>query len=162
DDPAHDLEVSEEKPKEEPEEEAEEELEEGPEEVTRVSPITPLPFSESSSDSNSEAPVTTDGTVWGPPLGSTFEVGGPSFVSSLLPPHSSRKIMSFREDYEALHSSVRNLELGMRTREHENVITRNGVDRVRRRIDAYDVDLGFINRDATRTSDGVLALQEEN
>ncbi|GJU41439.1 hypothetical protein Tco_1194396, partial [Tanacetum coccineum] len=30
------------------------------------------------------------------------------------------------------------------------------------RMDAYDVDLSFIERDATRTSDGVLALQEEN
>ncbi|GJV11697.1 hypothetical protein Tco_1353238 [Tanacetum coccineum] len=28
-------------------------------------------------------------------------------------------------------------------------------------MDAFDVDLGFIERDATRTSDDVLALQED-
>ncbi|GKA87617.1 hypothetical protein Tco_0809381 [Tanacetum coccineum] len=57
--------------------------------------------------------------------------------------------MSFREDYKALHSRVRYLESGMRTREHENVVTCNGVNQVRRCMDAYDVDLGFIEQDAT-------------
>ncbi|GJZ98847.1 hypothetical protein Tco_0671300 [Tanacetum coccineum] len=143
DDPAHDLEdpdmnVEEdpeedpkEEPKEDPEEDSKEELEEEPEEelkeVTGVSPIIPPPLSESSSDSDYEAPI-----------------------------------MSFREDYKALHSRVRYLESGIRTREHENVVTRNGVNQVRRCMDAYDVDLGFIEQDATRTSNGVLALQEEN
>nr|GEW23107.1 hypothetical protein [Tanacetum cinerariifolium] len=37
---------------------------------------------------------------------------------------------------------------------------RSRVDKLRRRMDAFDVDLGFIKRDATRTSDYVLALQE--
>nr|GEY39250.1 putative reverse transcriptase domain-containing protein [Tanacetum cinerariifolium] len=36
------------------------------------------------------------------------------------------------------------------------------VKRLSRHMDAYDVDLGFIEKDATRTTDHVLALEEEN
>ncbi|GJY69680.1 hypothetical protein Tco_0472662 [Tanacetum coccineum] len=72
--------------------------------------------------------------VWVPPFDSTFEVGGPSFVSS-PPPHL----------------------LG---REAEIATTYFGVGGMWRRIDAFDVDIGFIERDATRTSDDVLALQD--
>nr|GEY39251.1 putative reverse transcriptase domain-containing protein [Tanacetum cinerariifolium] len=36
------------------------------------------------------------------------------------------------------------------------------VKRLSRHMDAYDVDLGFIEKDATRTTDHVLALKEEN
>ncbi|GKB54858.1 hypothetical protein Tco_0905611, partial [Tanacetum coccineum] len=84
DDTAHDLEDlnmnveeeheedPEEEPKEDPEEDSEEEPEEEPEggleEVTRVSHLTPLPLSESSSDSESP-----DKTLWMPPPCSTFE-----------------------------------------------------------------------------------------
>ncbi|GKC49486.1 hypothetical protein Tco_1072231 [Tanacetum coccineum] len=46
------------------------------------------------------------------------------------------------------------------SRETEIATTRSGVDRAGRRIDAFDVDVGFIKRDTTRTSDNVLALQE--
>ncbi|GJW45623.1 hypothetical protein Tco_0077269 [Tanacetum coccineum] len=128
DDPAHDLEDPEEEELEEvPEEESKEEPKEGPEEVTGVSPITSPPLSESSSDSEFTASATTDRTVWMPPPGSTFDVGGPSSVSSLLP--------------------------------H---LLAHDVKRVSRRMDAFNIDLGFIKRDATRTSDHVLALEEEN
>ncbi|GJX07210.1 hypothetical protein Tco_0195142 [Tanacetum coccineum] len=46
------------------------------------------------------------------------------------------------------------------TRQTKSVVTRTGVDRIRRRMDTFDVDLGFIERDAIGTSDDVLALQE--
>ncbi|GJZ32927.1 hypothetical protein Tco_0578363 [Tanacetum coccineum] len=98
------------------------------------SPITPPPLSESSSDSEFTARVTSNETLWVPPSGSTFEVGGPSSVPS-PPPHL----------------------LG---RETEIAVTHTRVDRVQRRMDAFDVDLGFVKRDATRTTDDVLALQE--
>ncbi|GJT61353.1 hypothetical protein Tco_1004886 [Tanacetum coccineum] len=41
----------------------------------------------------------------------------------------------------------------------EIATTHTGVDRIMRRMDAFDVDLGFIEQDATRVSDDVLALQ---
>ncbi|GJT46088.1 WAT1-related protein [Tanacetum coccineum] len=86
-------------------EEPEEEPKEGTEEVTEVSPITPPPLSESSSDSEFTALITTNRTA-------------------------------------------------------ENAATRVGVNGIRGRINAYDIDLAFIEQDATRTSDDVLALQE--
>nr|GEW49739.1 reverse transcriptase domain-containing protein [Tanacetum cinerariifolium] len=142
-------------PKEDMEEEPKTKLDEGPKEVTGLSPITPQPFPESSSDSDFVASVTTDETVRVPPLGSTFEVKGPPSVSSLPPRHSSCKIMNFREDYEALHSSVRYLKQGMRTCEHENVITLNGVDReenrsLRRRMDSLEVNHTLMAMDRER------------
>ncbi|GJS61650.1 hypothetical protein Tco_0656434 [Tanacetum coccineum] len=72
-------------------------------------------------------------TVWMLPPGSIFEVGGPSYVPSLPPHLLSHKVKRLRE-----------------------------VTKFSRHMDAYDVDLGFVERDATRTSDQVLALQEEN
>nr|GEU38317.1 hypothetical protein [Tanacetum cinerariifolium] len=126
-DPKKDPEEPEEDPQEDPKEEPEEKPGKGPDEITRVLPITPPPLSK---DSDSEALDTTNRTVWVPPLGSMFKCEEPG--------------------------------VGMRAYEHENVVTRNEIDQVRRHMDAYDVDLGFIKQDATRTSDGVLALKEEN
>nr|GEZ87201.1 hypothetical protein [Tanacetum cinerariifolium] len=103
---------------------SEEEPDEGPEEVTRVSPITPPPLSDTLLESEFTALVTANGTHWVPPSSCTFKVGGPSSVSS-LPPHL----------------------LGRR---------------IERLMDAFDIDLGFVERDATRTSDHVLALEDEN
>ncbi|GJY63007.1 putative reverse transcriptase domain-containing protein [Tanacetum coccineum] len=95
-------------------------------------PITPPPLSYSSSDSEFTAPVTANGALWVPPPGSTFET---------------------------LYGSVRTLTRGMKNRQTEIVTTRTRVDRIRRRMDAFDVDLAFIEQGATRTSDDVLALQ---
>nr|GEX60871.1 putative reverse transcriptase domain-containing protein [Tanacetum cinerariifolium] len=124
-------------------------------------PITPPPPSESLSDSDSAALVTANGTLWVPPLGSSFEVRGPSSVSSPLPHLFGRKVKRLREDTMTLYGSVRTLERGMRTLQIDIVVTRTRVDRIRRRMDAFDVDLGFVERDATRTSDNLLALQED-
>ncbi|GJY01604.1 hypothetical protein Tco_0359756, partial [Tanacetum coccineum] len=94
------------------------------------------------------------------PPGSTFEVEGPSSVSAPPPHLLGHKVKRLKEDTESLYGSVRTLELGMRTRQTKSVVTRTGVDKVQRRMDAFDVDLGFIERDPTMTSDDVLALQE--
>nr|GEX91685.1 hypothetical protein [Tanacetum cinerariifolium] len=53
-------------------------------------------------------------------------------------------------------------EQSLRTHQSEIGTNRIGIGRLGRRMDAYDVDLGFIERDATRTSDQVLAPEEEN
>ncbi|GKC81105.1 hypothetical protein Tco_1136822 [Tanacetum coccineum] len=139
DDSAHDIEEfeeePEEEPKDEPEEEPEEEADEGPKEVTGVSPINPPPLSESSSDSEFTSPVTASRTHCMPPSGSTFEVGGPLTASS-LPPHL----------------------LG---REAEIDAARSRVDGLNDRMETYDYDLGFIERDTTRTSNKVLVLEDE-
>nr|GEX88822.1 putative reverse transcriptase domain-containing protein [Tanacetum cinerariifolium] len=134
-DPAQDFKDSDMKPQEEAEEEPKEEPAEA------IPPAIGLP------------PV--------PPLGSTFEVRGPSSVS--LPPlhFFGRKVKRLREDTMTLYGSVRTLERGMRTLQIDIVVTHTRVDRIRRRMDAFDVDLGFIERDATRTSDNLLALQED-
>nr|GEX15122.1 hypothetical protein [Tanacetum cinerariifolium] len=48
----------------------------------------------------------------------------------------------------------------MRACETEIATACSRVDRARRERDAFDLDMGFIKRDATRTSDNILALQE--
>ncbi|GJT43067.1 hypothetical protein Tco_0951782 [Tanacetum coccineum] len=95
---------------------------------------------ESSSDFNSEAPVTTDRTVWMPPSGSTFEVGGPSFVSSLPPHLLGRKDKRLREDTKSIYCSVIVLEQGMRTHQTEIAATHFGVCRIERRMNTNDVE----------------------
>nr|GEZ45521.1 hypothetical protein [Tanacetum cinerariifolium] len=50
----------------------------------------------------------------------------------------------------------------VRTRQSEDSTTHTRVDRLNRRMDAYDIDMGFIERDATRTIDHVLALEDDN
>ncbi|GJU90521.1 putative reverse transcriptase domain-containing protein [Tanacetum coccineum] len=155
--PEDDPTLNEEEFEEEPEEEPEDEPEGGPEEVTRVSPLTPQPLSESSSYSEY-----ADTTVWMPPFGSTFEVGGPSFASSLPSHLLTYEVKRLREDIKHIYSSVRCLERGARTCESEDAATRTRVDMLSRRMDAYAVDLGFIERDVTRTTNHVLSLEEDN
>nr|GEZ02321.1 hypothetical protein [Tanacetum cinerariifolium] len=85
-----------EEPKEEFEEDPEEDLEEDPEEELEAeveddvpppttlpvgSPITPPPLSESSSNTEDVAPVIKNKDLEMPPIGSTYEVGGPSSVT---------------------------------------------------------------------------------
>ncbi|GJY32620.1 retrovirus-related pol polyprotein from transposon TNT 1-94 [Tanacetum coccineum] len=45
---------------------------------------------------------------------------------------------------------------------NKKLFTKPLVDRLSRHMDAYDVDLGFIKRDATGTTDHVLELEEDN
>ncbi|GJT32138.1 hypothetical protein Tco_0922557 [Tanacetum coccineum] len=166
DDPAHNLEDPkeefEEEPEEEPKEQPEEEPNKGPEEVIGVSSITPSPLSESSSDFKFTALVTADRAVWLPPSGSTFEVGGPSSLSSLPPHLLAPDVKRLKEDTETIYGSVKTLERGMRTHQTEIAANHFGVDIVKRRMDAFDVDVGFIEMDATGTSDHALVIEEEN
>ncbi|GJW36846.1 hypothetical protein Tco_0059766 [Tanacetum coccineum] len=162
DDPAHDHEEFEEEPEEDPEEEPEEEPKKGPEEVTGVSPIFHHHYQSLHQTLNSQLPSTADRTVWMLPPGSIFEVGGPSYVPSFPPHLLSHKVKRLREVTKSIYGSVRVFERDARTRQAKIIAARTGVDRFSRHMDAYDVDLGFVERDATRTSDQVLVLQEEN
>nr|GEY33380.1 putative reverse transcriptase domain-containing protein [Tanacetum cinerariifolium] len=89
----------EEDPQEEPGEEFEEDPEEDPEEELEAeaeddvpppatllvgSPITPPSLSESSSDTEDVVPIDANKALEMPPIGSTYEVGGPSSVSPFL------------------------------------------------------------------------------
>ncbi|GJT47800.1 hypothetical protein Tco_0973957 [Tanacetum coccineum] len=116
---------------------------------------------ESSLDSDIVSPVTANGASWVPHPCSIFKVGGPSPVPSPLPYLLDHEVKRLREDTKTLYGSVRTLERGMRTCQTKIATTRIGVDRIRRRMDAFDVDLAFIEQDSTTVSDDVLALQED-
>ncbi|GJR71986.1 hypothetical protein Tco_0084351 [Tanacetum coccineum] len=88
-------------------------------------PISPPRLLESSLDYEFTSPGTANGTLW---------------------------VTRLREDTRTLYGSVRTLERGMRTRQTEIVVTRTRVDKIQRRMDAFDVDLGLIEQDATRVS----------
>nr|GEX95819.1 hypothetical protein [Tanacetum cinerariifolium] len=104
----------EEDPQEEPEEEVEEDPEEGPEKGPKEdpeegpeedpeaeaendvpppatlpvgSPITPPPLSESLLDTEDDAPIIENEALQMPPVGSTYDVGGPSSVTPFPPFH---------------------------------------------------------------------------
>nr|GEY86536.1 putative reverse transcriptase domain-containing protein [Tanacetum cinerariifolium] len=116
----------EEDPQEEPEEEFEEDPKEGPEEDPKAeaeddvpppatlpvgSPITPPPLFESSSDTEDIAMVIENEALEMPPVGSTYEVGGPSSVT-LFPPfhrHGS-EIARLDGNTELLLSNVQYLK----------------------------------------------------
>nr|GEZ19253.1 putative reverse transcriptase domain-containing protein [Tanacetum cinerariifolium] len=124
----------EEDPQEEPEEEVEEDPEvdpeegpeEGPEEDLEAkaendvpplatspvgSPITPLPLSESSSDTEDDAPIIKNEALQMPPVGSTYEVGGPSSVTPFPPFHMhGSEIARFDGNTELLLNNVQYLE----------------------------------------------------
>nr|GEW47059.1 putative reverse transcriptase domain-containing protein [Tanacetum cinerariifolium] len=112
----------EEDPKEDPEEDPEEGPEEDPEAEAENdvplpatpsvgSPITPPPLSESSLDVEDDAPVIKNEPLEMPPVGSTYEVGGPSSVTP-FPPfylHGS-EIARLDSNTELLLSNVQYLE----------------------------------------------------
>nr|GEZ76756.1 putative reverse transcriptase domain-containing protein [Tanacetum cinerariifolium] len=105
-------------PKKDPEEDPEEEIEaEAEDDVPppATSPvgslITPLPLFESSSDTEDVAPIVTNEALEMPPIGSTYEVGGPPSVS-LFPPFylHGREITRLDDNTELLLSNVQYLE----------------------------------------------------
>ncbi|GJS54765.1 hypothetical protein Tco_0628127 [Tanacetum coccineum] len=96
---------------------------------------------------------------WVPPSGSTFEIRGPSSLSSALPHLLGHELRYLRQDTNALHGSVRTLVRGMETRKTVIITSCNRVDRVRRRVDAFDVDIAFLKQVTAIVEDDVLALQ---
>ncbi|GJW90253.1 hypothetical protein Tco_0167806 [Tanacetum coccineum] len=69
------------------------------------------------------------------------------------------KSMLEEQDTDALQGSVRTLVRGMKTHKTEIITAHNGVDRIRKRMDAFDVDIAFLEQATARVEDDVLALQ---
>ncbi|GKA33220.1 hypothetical protein Tco_0719587 [Tanacetum coccineum] len=127
---------------EDPEEEQDMDVEEDipPAVVPHVG--SPPPLSESSSDFDSVALVTTDRTIWVPPSSSTFEIRGSSSISL---PHHTSWCMS-----------------GMETCRTKIAITRTRVDRVQRCMDAFDIDIDFVEQATTRVEGDRLRARVES
>ncbi|GJR24033.1 hypothetical protein Tco_0972560 [Tanacetum coccineum] len=62
-------------------------------------------------------------------------------------------------DTKVLHGSVRTLSRGIETRRTEIATARNGIDRVRRRKDSFDIDISFIEQAIDRAESDVTGLQ---
>ncbi|GJW27321.1 reverse transcriptase domain-containing protein [Tanacetum coccineum] len=148
----------EEDPQDEPKEEFEEDLEEDPEEELEAeaeedaplaatppvrSPITPLPLSESSSDTKAATPIFASGALEMPPTGSTFEVGGPSSISPFPPFYlHGHEILRLNDNTEILFSNVKYLERCEKKSRAEMDANSSKIRKVKRRINDFDRDLG--------------------
>ncbi|GKB35525.1 hypothetical protein Tco_0880467 [Tanacetum coccineum] len=94
-----------------------------------------------------------------PPISPPPLLEGPSFVSSAPPQLLGYEVKGLREDTVTLYGSVRTFTRGMETRWIEIVTTRTRVNRVRRRIDVFDVDITFVEQATARVEDDVIAMQ---
>ncbi|GKA76934.1 hypothetical protein Tco_0783395 [Tanacetum coccineum] len=72
---------------------------------------------------------------------------------------NKEEVKRLRDDTEILFSGVRCLERGARTRQAKIDANRSGINKLSGRMDAFNTNLGFIERDATRTSDYVLVSE---
>nr|GEY39158.1 hypothetical protein [Tanacetum cinerariifolium] len=144
--------------KEDPQEEPEEDPEEDPEEELEVeaeddvpppatppvgSLITPPPLSESSSDTEDVAPVVANKAIEMPPTGSTYEVGGPSSVSSFPPFYlHGREIARLDDNTELLLSNVKYLEQCEKKRKAEMEANSSEISKVKKCMNEIGRDLG--------------------
>ncbi|GJW23686.1 putative reverse transcriptase domain-containing protein [Tanacetum coccineum] len=136
----------EEDPEEDPEEEFEAEAEKDAPPVTTLpvgSPITPPPLSESSSNIKDVAPIIASEALEMPPLGSTFEVGGPLSVS-LFPLFylHGREIVRLNDNTKILFSNVNYLERCEKKRQAEMHANISEICKVKSSMDDFDRDLG--------------------
>nr|GFC54416.1 hypothetical protein [Tanacetum cinerariifolium] len=100
--------------KEDPEDELDVEAEDDvppPATLPVGSPITPPPLFESSSDTEDVAHIVVNEALEMPPIGSAYEVGGPSSVSPFPPFYlHGREITRLDDNTELLLSNVKYLE----------------------------------------------------
>nr|GEX96978.1 putative reverse transcriptase domain-containing protein [Tanacetum cinerariifolium] len=144
----------EEDPQEEPEEEVEEDPEEDPEAKAEddVPPpatlpvgslITPPPLSESSSDTEDIAPVIENEALEMPPVGSTYEVGGPSSVTPFPSFHlHGSEIARLDGNTELLLSNVQYLERREKKRKVDMEACSSEIREGKKRMDKMEKDLG--------------------
>nr|GFB20891.1 hypothetical protein [Tanacetum cinerariifolium]GFC10448.1 hypothetical protein [Tanacetum cinerariifolium] len=139
---------------EEPQEEPEEEFEEDPEAEVEDdvpplatlpvgSPITPPPLSESSSDTEDVAPVIENEALEMPPIGSTYEVGGPLSVT-LFPPfylHGS-EIARLDDNTELLLSNVQYMKRCEKKHKVDMEACSSKIREGKKRMDNMEQDLG--------------------
>nr|GEV40374.1 hypothetical protein [Tanacetum cinerariifolium] len=133
-------------PEEDPEEELKVEAEDDvppPATPPVGSPITPPSLSESSSDMEDVAPIVANEALEMPPIGSTYEVGGPSSVS-LFPPFylHGREIARLDDNTELLLSNVKYLERCEKKRKAEMEASSSEIRKVKKCMDEIGGDLG--------------------
>nr|GEW74376.1 hypothetical protein [Tanacetum cinerariifolium] len=106
------------------------------------SPITPPPLSESSSDTKDVAPIVANEALVMPPIGSTYEVGGPSSVS-LFPPFYLHgcEIARLDDNTELLLSNVKYLEQCEKKRKTEMEASSSKIRKVKKHMDEIGQDL---------------------
>nr|GEY16513.1 hypothetical protein [Tanacetum cinerariifolium] len=129
-------------PEEDPEEDPEEELE-AEAEYDVGSPITSLLLLESSADTEDVAPIVANEALGMPPIGSTYEVGGPSSVS-LFPPFylHGREIARLDDKTELLLSNVQYLERCEKKQKTKMEASSYQICKVKKRMDEIGQDLG--------------------
>nr|GEX85625.1 hypothetical protein [Tanacetum cinerariifolium] len=152
----------EEDPQEEPEEEFEEDPEEDPEKDPEEeleaeveddvpppatppvgSPITPPLLFESSSDTKDAAPIVANEALEMPPIGSTYEVGGPSFVTPFpLFYLYGREIARLDDNTELLLSNIQYLERCEKKCKTDMEASISEIHEVKKCIDKMDQDFG--------------------
>nr|GEZ41498.1 hypothetical protein [Tanacetum cinerariifolium] len=135
----------EENPKEDPEEELEAEAENNvppPGTPPVGSPITPPPLSESSSDTEDVAPIVANEALEMPPIGSTYEVGGPLSMS-LFPPFylHGREIARLDDNTELLLNNVQYLERCEKKHKTKMEASSSEIRKVKKRMDEIGQDL---------------------
>nr|GEU28712.1 putative reverse transcriptase domain-containing protein [Tanacetum cinerariifolium] len=125
--------------KEDPQEEPEEEFEEDPKEDPEEDPEDELE-AEAEYD---VPPAATPMALEMPPIGSTYEVGGPSSVS-LFPPFylHGREIARLDDNTELLLSNVQYLERRKKKRKTEMEASSCEIHKVKKRMDEIGQDLG--------------------
>nr|GEY87860.1 putative reverse transcriptase domain-containing protein [Tanacetum cinerariifolium] len=155
-----------EEPEEEFEEDPEEDHEEDPEEELEAeaeddvpppatptvgSPITPPPLSESSSDTEDVTPIVANEALEMPPIGSTYEVGGPSSMSPFSPFYLyGRKIARLDDNTKLLLSNVQYLERCEKKRKTDVEANNSEIHKVKKRMDEIGQDLGLGVRETWR------------
>nr|GEV01908.1 putative reverse transcriptase domain-containing protein [Tanacetum cinerariifolium] len=137
-------------PEEDPEEDPKEELEfeakdDVPPHATPLvgSPITPPSLFESSSDTKDVVPIVVNEALEIPPIGSTYEVGGPSSVSPFLPFYlHGRKITRLDKNTELLLSNVKYLERCEKKHKTKMEASSSKIRKVKKYMDEIGQHLG--------------------
>nr|GEZ13385.1 putative reverse transcriptase domain-containing protein [Tanacetum cinerariifolium] len=125
-------------PEEDPEEDLEEELE-----VEAKDDVPPPATPPSSSDTEDVAPIVANEALEMPPIGSTYEVGGPSYVS-LFPPFylHRRKIERLDDNTKLLLNNVKYLERCEKKLKDEMEASSSEIRKVKKCMDEIGQDLG--------------------
>ncbi|GJY16281.1 hypothetical protein Tco_0386703, partial [Tanacetum coccineum] len=92
------------------------------------------------------------------PAGS-LPISPPPLLESSSDSDTAVVVTADRADTKTLYGSVKTLTRDMETRRTEITIAMTGVDWVRRRMDAFDVDIAFIEQATVKVEDDVVALQ---
>nr|GEY94915.1 hypothetical protein [Tanacetum cinerariifolium] len=156
----------EEDPKEYPEEELEVEAEDDappPATLPVGSPITSPPLSESSSDTEAVAPIGDNGALEMPPIGSLYEVGGPSSISPFPTFYlHGREITRLDDNTKLLLSNVKYLERCEKKCQAEIEANSSEIRKVKKCMNEFGQDLGDEVRFSNLVENRVTKLKEKD